>query len=301
MAAKLGGFRTPEDAARYYEIYDEFVENHWPVDRKELDLLTDFGPTHVRQSGAGNSPPLFLIHPTAGSSLGWHSIIEPLSRRHTVYTPDTIGTVGRSIQTGPIESPTDLVLWLDQVIDRLELEQLHLVGYSEGGWIAGLHAALTDHPRRIVSLTLIEPAGAIEQVSRRTLANMMIRAARTLAARDKSQAIRDFNHWMSGDIDMSDDEIELVLISFRTFRQHLPRPKRLSEDQLRRITTPTLLLLAEDTRIYNPNEVAERASDTLPNVRIETTPNAGHGLPFQYPEQTTARVLAFIEAGFEER
>lgn len=100
---------------------------------------------------------------------------------------------------------------------------------------------------------------------------------------------------MNGDIELSDDDIELVLAAFATFRQRLPHPNRLPDDQLRRITTPTLLLLAQDTRIYDPGKVAERAGKLLPNVEIETTPNAGHGLPFQYPDQVTSRVLAFID------
>lgn len=262
----------------------------------ERDVATDFGSTHVRISGGGAGPPLVLIHPTTGSSLGWHSIIEPLSRQHAVYTPDTIGTIGRSVQTRPIESPLDLVQWLDDVLDRLDLTRIHLLGYSEGGWIAGLHAALSTRPDRLASLTLIEPGGAIEQIPRRTLAAMIFRAGRTLTATDKPQAIRAFNRWLNGDIELTDDEIELVLLAFRTFRQRLPTPKRLSDDRLRSIMTPTLLLLAADTRIFDPRRVASRASRLLPDVQVEIIANAGHGLPFQYPEQTTGRILTFIES-----
>lgn len=295
MAGRVGGFKTPEDRAHYYELYDRFVERHWPVDRVELDVETDFGPTHVRRSGGGDGNALVLIHPTSGSSLGWHSFVGPLAKNHTVYTPDTIGTIGRSVQTAPVVSPQHLALWLDQVLDGLELDRVHLLGYSEGGWIAALHASLTDRPDRIASLTLIEPGGAIEQVPRRTLAAMIFRAGRTLTASDKPQAIRSFNRWLNGDIELSDDEVELVLAAFQTFRQKLPSPKRLEDDELQRITTPTLLLLAADTRIYDPAKVADRASRLLTNVEIETTPNAGHGLPFQYPAETTNRVLTFIE------
>lgn len=296
MAGRIGGFKTAEERAEYYEIYDRFIDKYWPVDRVELDVETDFGATHVRRSGGGDRDPLVLIHPTSGSSLGWHSIIEPLASRHTVYTPDTIGTIGRSVQTAPVESSQHLVQWLDQVLDGLEVESPHLLGYSEGGWIASLHAALTKRPDRLASLTLIEPGGAIEPVPRRTLAALILRAGRTLTARDKPQAVRDFNQWMNGDVELSDDEIELVLTAFQTYRQKLPSPKRLSDDQLRRITTRTLLILAADTRIFDPSKVADRASRLLPDVQVEITPNAGHGLPFQYAEQVTKRVLTFIES-----
>lgn len=294
MAGRLSGFKTVEDRANYYEIYDRFLDQHWPVSRVELDVETDFGSTHVRRSGVSDGNPVVLIHPTSGSSLGWHSIIEPFCRRYAVYTPDTIGTIGRSVQTAPIGSPQDLVKWVDQVLDGLSLSRAHIVGYSEGGWIASLHAALSERPDRILSLSLIEPGGAIEKIPSRTLVSLVFRGAFTLTARDKPQAIRDFNNWMNGDIELTDDEIELVLVAFRTFRQRLPNPKRLSDDQLRRIATPTLLLLAADTRIYDPSQVAKRASRLLATVEIETTPNAGHGLPFQYPDQVLSRLMTFI-------
>lgn len=296
MGARVGGFTTTEEATLYYEIYDRFIDKNWPIGRVELDVQTEFGSTHVGRSGTADGIPLVLIHPTTGSSLGWHSIIEPLVGQHTVYTPDTIGTIGRSVQTGPIETPEDLVHWLDQVLDRLELPHIHLLGYSEGGWIAGLHAAITNRPERLASLTLIEPGGAIEQIPGRTLAAMIYRGARTLVARDKPQAIRDFSRWLSGDFDLNDDEVELVLTAFRAFRQHLPRPKRLSDSQLQQIGTRTLLMLGADTRIYDPAKVADRASRLISHVEIETTPNAGHGLPFQYPDQITRRILTFTDS-----
>ena len=294
MAGRVGGFKSDEERARYYQIYDRFLNRHWPVDRVELDVDTRFGPTHVRRSGTGDGDPLLLVHPTSGSSLGWHSIIEPLAAHGTVYTPDTIGTIGRSVQTAPIDSPEHLVQWLDEVLDRLGLDRVHLAGYSEGGWIAGLHAALSNRSERLATLTLIEPGGAIERVPPPTLISMIFRAARTLLARDKPGAIRGFSRWLNGDIDLNDDEIELILTAFGAFRQKLPTPRRLSDEELRGITTPTLLLLAANTRIYDPHRVADRAGHLMPLVEIEITPDAGHGLPFQYPDLVTSRVLEFM-------
>jgi pimeloyl-ACP methyl ester carboxylesterase len=98
-----------------------------------------------------------------------------------------------------------------------------------------------------------------------------------------------------------DEEVDLVLLAFRTFRQKLPMPKRLGDDELRRITTPTLLLLGADTRLYDPGKVAERARRLLPDVQVEITPNAGHGLPIQYPDRITARILRFLGTERTER
>ena len=51
----------------------------------------------------------------------------------------------------------DLVVHYDEFLALLDIETLHLVGYSVGGWIAAELAAY--FPRRLKSLTLITPIG----------------------------------------------------------------------------------------------------------------------------------------------
>lgn len=295
MTNRISRFRSPDAAARYYELYDELVARLWLVPHTELDVESRFGTTHVRRSGPPAGEPLVLIHPTTGSSLGWHRLIAPLCERHPVYTPDTIGTAGRSVQTEPVRSPHDLSLWLDDVLDALGLETVHLLGYSEGGWIAGLHAAFTARPSRLATLTLVEPGGAIERVPPSVLATIIVKAVGTLLARDERRAVQEFSRWLSGDITLTEEEIDLVLMVFRGFRQRLPRPGRLTDEELGRIVAPVLVMFGADTRLLDPQVAAARARRLLPDVRVEITPEAGHGLPLQYPEEVTARILQFVE------
>jgi pimeloyl-ACP methyl ester carboxylesterase len=300
MGDRISGFKTPADAARYYQLYDAMAAD-WPVPHDELDVPTRFGATHVRRSGPAAGTPFVLIHPTTGSALGWQGMVETLAAHHPVYLPDTMGTAGRSVQTAPLRSEGDLVGWLDDTLDALGLERVHLVGYSEGGWIAGLHAALTGRPERLATLTLIEPGGAIERIPPATLFGIIVRAMGTLAARDKRRAIRRFNRWLSGDIPLTEQQIDYILLVFKTFRQRIPRPTRLPDERLRRITMPTLLLLGADTRIYDPAKVAARARRLLPNVTVETTPGAGHGLPLQFPERILPRIVRFVDGERQPR
>ena len=99
MADKVSTFRTPRDAERFLARYDEIVADEWPVVHEDLDAPTRFGQTRVRRSGEGPGVPLVMVHPTAGSSVGWYPVIEPYCQGRVVYTPDTMGTAGRSVQT----------------------------------------------------------------------------------------------------------------------------------------------------------------------------------------------------------
>lgn len=294
MASRIGGFKTAQHRIDYEHVYDRVLERDWPVPHEELDLATSYGTTRVRRSGAGSRTPLLMLHPTTGSSLGWYPIIHHLCADRVVYTPDTIGTCGRSVQDVPVDSVQDLVTWLDEVIGALGLGRLHLLGYSEGGWIAGSHAALSTRRDRLASVTLIEPGGAIERIPTGFLVAMIGRAMLAMASRDRPAALARFSRWLNGDLDLTPAQIELVEVSMGTFRQHLPRPGRLSDEELARITARTLLMMAKDTKLYDPYRVAERARRTIPDLTVDITPDAGHGLLFQYPDRLTGRINDFL-------
>lgn len=296
MATGIGGFKTEQQRAEYARVYDRILEQEWPAPHEEIDLETSVGTTRVRRSGQGERTPLLMIHPTTGSSLGWYPIVEHLCANRVVYTPDTIGTCGRSVQLAPVTSVQDLVAWLDEVVDGLGLDHLHLLGYSEGGWIAGSHAALSARRDRLASVTLVEPGGAIERIPTGFLLNMIGRAMIAMASRNRTAALARLNRWLNGDVDLTPAQVELIDVSMGTYRQRLPRPGRLGDDELRRITAPTLLMMAEDTKLYDPMKAAERARRLIPDVSIDITPEAGHGLLFQYPKELTARINDFLVA-----
>lgn len=297
MPDKVCMFRNPEGAERFLTRYDAVVGSRWPVAHEELDLPTRFGPTRVRRSGAGSGVPLVMLHPTTGSSAGWYPVIGLFCRDRVVYTPDTMGAAGRSVQTAPIRGEADLAAWFDDVLDHLGLPEVHLLGYSEGGWIAGLHAAWTAKPERLRSLTLVEPAGALERVPARFLLQMVGGAVRVLGARDKHRAVRRLNVGMNGTgYELTDDQIALLLASMTSFQQHLPRPSRLSDEQLRHIATPTLLILGQQSKLLDPQAVTRRATALMPHITIEVIPGAGHGVLYQEPNKVSTHVHDFLTA-----
>jgi pimeloyl-ACP methyl ester carboxylesterase len=103
-----------------------------------------------------------------------------------------------------------------------------------------------------------------------------------------------FNRWLNGDIELTPAQLELLEVSMGTFKQRLPRPDRLSDEDLGRISAPTLLMMAANTRLYHPDRAAERARRIIPDITVDITPDAGHGLLFQYPDQLTDRINDFL-------
>jgi pimeloyl-ACP methyl ester carboxylesterase len=298
MTARIGGPRDQERGARIVSLYDAFVDSTWPVPRDELDVPTAFGSTHVRRSGPDAADEaIVLLHPSTGSSAAWYRIVAPLAAEHQVFAIDTIGTAGRSVQTRPVSDEADLSAWLDEVLNGLGVEAVHLVGFSEGGWLALVNAAKTRTPERLRSLVLLEPGGALHTIRPWTLAKFVAWGAGiALWPFRREKHLRAFSTWLSPGVELTDTEIEWVLAVFGGFRQHLPRPKALPDEELANVRERVLLMLGADSVIADPMALAERATRVFADVEVEIVPGAGHGLPFQYPDLTSERILRFVDA-----
>ncbi len=136
MASKVARFRSDAARQRFLELYDRAVEELWPVPAEELDVPTSFGTTRVRRSGTGRGAPLVLLHGNSGTSVGWCTIVGPLAKEREVLAVDVIGTIGRSVQTRPLDQPSDLADWFREVLDGLDVQRAHVIGFSEGGFVA---------------------------------------------------------------------------------------------------------------------------------------------------------------------
>lgn len=291
MRAKLGGFRSDEARDRFLDLYDRAIRELWPIPSVELDVTTSYGPTRVRRCGEGVGQPLVLVHGHSGTSVGWYTTIAALAKAHEVFVVDVIGALGRSVQTRPIENTTDLATWLREVLDGLGVDRAHMIGFSEGGFVA-FHAAL-DNPDRVASLVAIDAAGTIENVSPRFLASMVWAGLKTVVG--VPGALRKFGERLTPGVEFADIWWDMVTAGAKGFRHALPMPRRASDDQLRKLSTPTLLYMAAESEIYDAGKADTRARALMPRVEIIVVEGAGHGLPLTHAERTWTDVLDFVD------
>ena len=116
-------------------------------------LETKEGDRFYREAGAGE--PIVFLHCSSGSSGAWVPVMNQLGRDYRVLAPDLLG-YGRSVpwpRNMPLASDGELGV-LEALLD-VAGRPVHLVGHSYGGTVA--LSAAQRLPRRVASLTLIEP------------------------------------------------------------------------------------------------------------------------------------------------
>jgi pimeloyl-ACP methyl ester carboxylesterase len=252
----------------------------------EPDWL-DVGDVRVAYRRKGTGEPTLYFH-GAGMTRMWLPHLEGLSEQFDVIAPEHPG-YGETEMPEWLDGFDDLVIHYDELLDVLELDRVHVVGYSLGGWLAAEFAAF--YPSRLKSLTLMVPAGL--RIVGKPIPNpvaMMPDAFFDLIFNDKTnmhQVLPDF------------EDLEEIVHSYGegTTLARLAWDTQYDlklETRLRRVTCPSLVVRAEEDRLI-PDEMAERYAELLPNSRIETIPGTGHALAVEQPEQVAAAIGGFIQ------
>lgn len=74
-------------------------------------------------------------------------------------------------------------------------------------------------------------------------------------------------------------------------------PYVLPDEELKKISTPTLLLIGEQEMIYDAKQVMKLAEELLENIQTALIPNANHMLNLEQTELVNSHILNFLSGG----
>ena len=88
--------------------------------------------------------------------------------------------------------------------------------------------------------------------------------------------------------------MRMVRIGQTKHRTRIVRPEPLTDQQLRSIAVPVLLLAGAESEVFRTHQLLDRATSLIPDVDAEAVPGAGHALPVSHTEHVVRRVRAFV-------
>ncbi|MCL7377682.1 alpha/beta fold hydrolase [Streptomyces sp. 35G-GA-8] len=278
---------------RYFATCDALYAMGAPV-RWETDVETSFGTTHAYRYGptdpaAESRTPVVLIHGSGGCSAQWYPNTPALSAERPVYALDTPGDPGRSIQREPMWQPERAAQWLDEALDALGLDRVHLVGNSYGGWLVINQAHL--RPGRLASVTALDPGG-LEKVGPRFFVWIFASFFATFAPKALRPRLAS---WLEQPVLIVPELRAWIRAGVRAFRMRRPAPLPLSEDELRSIRTPFYLVMGRRSLLVHPRRQLERVPRLIPGARAEIVDATGHGPQIDHPDLVNDRMLSFME------
>jgi len=238
----------------------------------------------------GDGSPLLFLHGEGGAL--WTPFHDTLARQYHLIAPVLPG-YGSSTGGNHLQDVHDLIYFYLDLLDRLDLRNLPIVGHGLGGMVAAELAAV--QPDRVSQLVLIAPLGlwlADDPVQDFFVMSPAAYAAALYHDPDSPAAKAAAETPTEGD-PLIQFHLERAKSMATAARYLWPIPNRGLSKRTHRISSSTLIIWGESDQIASPR-YADAFRERIAGSRVEIVQHAGH-LPHQeQPEQTASLTLGFL-------
>lgn len=262
----------------------------------------DAGGVRTRTLRAGAGDAVVFLHGTSGHLEAFVRNIPSHAERFSCHAIDMLGHG----YTAGLDAPYRIPRYVDHVLSYLDavgVERAHLVGESLGGWVAGRLAA--DNPDRVGRLTLVAPGGTVanpkvmERIKTSTRAAVesddiaLTRKRLELLMFDPAKDVSDELVAVRHDI-YHRPEFKAGLDNLLCLQEMENRqPDLLTEEQMGRITAPTLIVWGAENPFGEVPE-AKRMNAAIPGSRLEIFAECGHWPQHEHAARFDALNMPFL-------
>lgn len=271
---------------------------------------------HHREHGeAPEDRTAILLHGWPQTAACWEELALRLGDEHRLVAPDLRG-YGLSDKATSGFDKRRMAQDIVDLMDRLGLETVHLVGHDRGARVA--HRLALDHPARLRSLTVLDIAPTLATFQTdliggtgffHWLLHMQPDLPELLTAGREEQYLRHFFERWTFRRDLIEPKIPEYLRAFRRpgamragFDDYRASRQDLADDEAdqqagRRVTAPTLALWGAEGLVGGA-PVLERWRDYVDvagGTRLEghALPDCGHFIPEEAPDELAEELRRF--------
>jgi dienelactone hydrolase len=183
--------------------------------------------------------------------------------------------------------PAACAAWLDELLSKLSDRPAHLVGFSYGGWVA-LNQAIRA-PGRVASITLLDPAG-LTKLDARFWWWLSISG---LASMTPMPLRRRLARWLDSPPMAEQELMTLMWAAIRGYHAEPKFPDVLTDDDLRAIDVPVLLITGARSAMLTPAEARSRGL-LMPSAEVVIVPGSHGG--FNRIDALNDRIADFLKA-----
>ncbi|MBA4192070.1 MAG: alpha/beta hydrolase [Planctomycetaceae bacterium] len=260
-----------------------------PVEGREVP--TRHGPSHVLIAGLADAPPLVCLHAMRTGAAHLLSELGSLTSRFRLIAPDLPGHSVRGPQVRLPLTDDSYARWLLDVLDGLGLGSVDVFGVSFGGFVGRLTA--TTAPERVSRLALLVPAGIANGSHWKGLTKMALPLLRYKVWRSE----RNLRRLLDPLITTWDaDWTGFMGDGVRDMPFDLRIPPLATDDELRKLTIPVLVLGASDDISFPGNALVRRIKAVVPHADAEVIAGCKHCPPTtaEFREWLAERLVTFV-------
>jgi pimeloyl-ACP methyl ester carboxylesterase len=285
--AEVGSWVSDAAREKFMAAYERAFAL-WPQPVEEFDITTATATTrvHAYRPHPGGVP-VVLLTGAGFNAAGWYPHVAALAKDGPVYGIDMPGDPNPSVARAPLTPPQSCAAWLDELLSKLSDRPAHLVGLSWGGSVA-MNQAIRA-PGRVASITLLDPAG-LTKLDARFWWWFTISG---LASLTPMPLRRRLARWLDSPAMLDRELMTLMWAGSRGYRMEPKFPAILTDDELRAIDVPVLLITGARSAMLTPAEARARGS-LMPHAQVAIVPGSHGG--FNRIDELNDQIAAFIQA-----
>ena len=253
-------FKSEAGKSKILDLYHQKLKD-LSVDYTEKLLETKFGITNVISIGDTNLPPLILIHGTGGCAPQILESFPNLSSKYCVYAVDVLAQPNKSAENRLDMSSLDYGKWLIEIIIKLRLKNVTLVGFSFGGFISLKALEFNETPIR--QAFLIAPVYIVNGNPLVGLFKMFIPLKKFIKTNNSKYIKKVLNALFS---EYDDFALEYMSLTFQHCNMDFSPLPVISKDSGKTIKTPISIFACEKDIMFPGKKMIRRAKKLFPSL-----------------------------------
>ena len=248
-------FKSKEGKEKILNLYNQKL-NELNIDHSEKLIETKFGSTNIIITGEREKPPLLLIHGTGGCAPLILESFPNLSSKFCVYAVDVLSQPNKSAENRLDMKSLYYGKWLIEVIIKLRLKDVTLVGFSFGGLISLKALEFKETP--IKQVFLIAPVYIVNGNPILNLWRMFVPLKKFIKTNNQAYIKKVMDVLFSK---YDDFALAFMSATFQYCNMDFSPLPLISKDSGKNIKTPISIFAAEKDIMFPGKKMIKRAKD----------------------------------------
>ncbi|MDX1451624.1 MAG: alpha/beta hydrolase [Oleiphilaceae bacterium] len=264
------------------------------LEEQQVDIGEMVMSVHVQRQS--DKPALVLLHGFSADKNVFNRFARHLKDDFTIVIPDLAGHGKTGFNSAWDYSAAAQAERVVKLMDKLDIAQAHIMGNSMGGFISAVFAL--NYPERTLSATLIDPAG-VRSPQASDMEKMLAQGRNPFEIDNREQFDAFFAMTMARPPWFPDVALAAVAEQYQARKPELRaifegfHGKGMMDEQLHRITAPTLILWGAQDRLIHVSS-AQVWAKGIANSEVHIWDDIGHMPMMEIPAESASRIKTFI-------
>ncbi len=254
-------FKSEAGKKAILSLYDQKLAE-LNIDYQYKIVDTSFGKTNIIITGKPTNPPLIIVHGSNGCAPIGIESYPNLNQQYQVFAVDVLSQPNKSDGTRLSMKDDSYSKWINEVIDKLGLNEVVLAGFSLGGLI--ILKTLIHNGSKVKEAFLAAPAYIVNGNPLKALFKMFIPMKRYMRTKNPKLVEQ-----VVGELFTDKDEFAIKYLSqvFLHFEMDFTPVPVMTKAEAAKIRTPITLFAAKKDLMFPGEKMLKRASKLLPTLK----------------------------------